>query len=134
MAKILENTLDKGNVLSEGNRYSVTHRMGLGSPLGLRVRSTLFSSLPLASLLSVVGHHHGRERVYLGVDIVLVKAGDRRADVPSNSPTESITDAYEKEWREEGRRVFEGIVVAPCLLMHFCLIISRFLDERHDAH
>ena len=83
--------------MSEGNQYLVMHRMSLGSALRLRVRSTLFSSLPLASLLNVVGHHHGRERVYLGVDIVLVVAGDRRADVPSNSPPESVADVYEKE-------------------------------------
>lgn len=64
MENILENTLDKDDVLSEGNRYLATHCESLGSPLGMRVRSTPFSSLLLASLLSVVGHHHGRERVY----------------------------------------------------------------------
>jgi hypothetical protein len=72
--------------------------MNLGSPLGLYVCCALFSSLLLASLLGVVGHYHGRERVYRkDMDIMQAWVGNRRESAPSNSPPESIADTWERE-------------------------------------
>lgn len=64
MAKILETTLR--TVDSNVNGRPVVHcvpYVNLGLPLGLYACCTLFSSLLLVSLLGVVGHYHGRERV-----------------------------------------------------------------------
>jgi len=48
--------------------------VNLGSPLGLCACSALFSGLLLESLLSVVGHSHGRERVCrYDMDIMIVR-------------------------------------------------------------
>jgi hypothetical protein len=67
--------------------------LDLGSLFGLYVWGALFPGLLLASLLSVVGHHHGRERGYQkDIDITHAEVGSKQESAPSSSPPESITD------------------------------------------
>lgn len=106
-------------VISSKGIYYVS-RVNLGSPLGLCARSALFSGLLLESLLSVVGHNRGRERVCrYDVDIMIVVHGSRES-APSNSPPESIAGTYEKKGGEGGRKRFEERVIALCLSTHAC--------------